>query len=355
MASLTRLVTVAGLALVTILSLSSPAAAQTAPSSETNHAACYRSILEADDLYCLTRFELPDSISDGVSDAWCAELVNQDGCDGTPADPVEPTSLPQNTVFITLYDNCAADDCSAGNLLNVSRVPRIGFGVGGSYMVPGHGVTWADGDVALCLESSDDPAVFGTSSIDCLPVFWNSGENTVSVQRALLGADMVDQVRAVGIEQAKPTSEYVQNNLINSNGKVFALEALSNADRILDVFSSGAAAVVIPGNTPAAGSTVQAQINSSTSAVQTAKTNFGASLGISGDATGVIVSMILVFLMFLFAYGFSRNLMISLVISVSFSSVFVIFGFLPFQVLAVFIAILALPAAVKIVKVVTSD
>lgn len=355
MSLLTRLV-VSVLMLTVVLSLPETASAQTAPSTQMDHAACYRSIIDGNDLFCLARYELPDSISDGVSDAWCAELVNQDGCDGTPADPTEPTSIPNNTVFLTLYDGCVLGDCASGTILNISRIPRINYGLAGSYLVAGHSVTWGDSDIHLCVESSDDPLVFGTPSIDCIPVVWNTNANDTAVQRDNLGADMVDQVRAVGILEAQPTIAYVANNRINSDGKVFAIEALSNADRILgSYFTEGTSFVTIPGTTPVAGSTVQANINSSTSAVQTAKNNFGASLGISGDGVGVLISIIIIFSLFIILLRFGVNLVFALIGSVSAAPVLVVYGILPFQIAAVLIVVLALPAAVKLVRTVTQQ
>lgn len=338
-----------------IASSNAPASAQVAPSISVDHAACYRSIVDDDDLFCLGRYELPESVADGVSDAWCAELVNQDGCDGTPADPTEPTSLPPNTVFITLYDGCTAGDCSAGTILNVSRVPRIGTGLGGSYMTAGHTVTWGDTDTHLCLESSDDPAVFATTTIDCIPVFWNGAANVTADQREALGEDMVTQVLAIGILDSLPSNAYVQNGLINGSGKTFALEALDNADRLLDVFAEKASLVALPGLTPVANSTVQASINASTANVQAAKTDFGNNvLGISADGTGVLISLVVTIAIFVLVLSIGKNIVFALISAMSAASVMVVFGFLPFQVMAVLIVLLALPAAYRVVRTVSA-
>lgn len=339
------------IALLTVSAGSSLAQAQTAPSLEVDHAACYRSIIDADDLFCLARYELPDSISDGVSDAWCAELVDQDGCALTPAAPTAPTSLPVNSVFLTLYDGCTAGDCSAGTILNVSRVPRIGFALGGSYVNAGHTITWADTDVHLCVESSEDDYI--TGAIDCLPVFWNTSENTTEAQREVLGADMVEQIRAIGFLESESTTKYVENNLINATGKTFAVEALEQADRLLDVFSEGATRVAIPGFTPSAGTSLQSSIDTDTSAVQLAKTNFGNLFGLSGDAVGVLLSVAIVLVLFVLFSIFGGNLVFALVTSVSAATFLVLFGLLPFQVFGVLIVILALAASVKVVRVVT--
>lgn len=325
--------------------------AQTAPTLSVNHATCYEGIIDSGDLYCLARYELPNSISDGVSDAWCAELFIQTGCDGSPAIPTEPTSLPQNTAFISLYEGCTDGDCSAGTLLTVNRLPRIGFAVGGSYMSAGHTVTFGDSGVALCVEAS--ATVFSTPSIDCRNVNWSGAASTQQAQRADLGQNMVFQVLAVGIQQAKSTNFYIENNLINSVGKPLALEALPGADRFLSVFASGSTAIVI--ETAVAASTVQANINSSTTAVQNAKTNFGTAVGLGGDQVGLLLGIILVIAVTISALIFTRKLIFALVAGVSFASVLVLYGLLPFQALALLIAVLALPAAVKVIRQVTQE
>lgn len=322
-----------------------------APDLFINHASCYQGIDTAGDLYCLARYELPVSDTDGMTDEWCAELFNTSGCDTTPASPAEPTSLPQNYAFITLYSGCTLGDCSSGNLLNVTRMPRIGFSIGGSYVDAGHSITWGDTSVALCVESS--PTLYTTQTRDCQNVVWSSADSDQEAQRAALGSDMVTQVFAVGIEEARQTNYYVENNLINSTGKPIALEALANADRILDVFSSGATVVDIPEATANAGATVQASIDSSTGNTAAALDGFGTAVGTSGEIAGVLISLVITFAVFVAAAAFTRNLLFSLVAAVSFASVLVIFGFLPFQVLAVLIAILALPAGVKVMRMVS--
>jgi hypothetical protein len=322
-----------------------------APDLFINHASCYQNIGEDGDIYCLASYELPNSDSDGVSDEWCAELVNQDGCDGTPADPTEPTSLPQNYAFLTLYRDCSLNDCSAGDLLNVTRIPRIGFGLAGSYVDPGHSITYGDESVALCVESSE--TLYTSPTQDCQNAVWSEAGSAQADQRTALGEDMVLQVFGIGLLESRPFSYYVSGDLINSTGKTLALEALENADRILDVFSSGAVTIGITGPTPNAGATVQADIDSSTGNVTAAIDGFGTAIGTSGEITGVIISLIITFAIFIAGAVLTRNLIFALTGAVAFATVLVIFGFLPFQVLAVLIAILALPAGVKVVRMVS--
>lgn len=322
-----------------------------APDVFINHASCYENIGETGDLYCLARYELPDSDSDGVTDEWCAELANQDGCDGTPADPTEPTSLPQNYAFLTMYRDCTLGDCSSGDLLNVTRIPRIGYSVAGSYVDPGHSITFGDETLALCVESSS--TLYTVQAQDCQNVVWSNAASDQESQRTALGGDLVTQVLAVGIEESQPINYYITGGLINSIGKTIALEALENADRILDVFASGATTIDTGDATPNAGATVQAGIDANTTNVTAATDSFGALLGLSGEITGVLLSLLMIFGVFVVSALFTRNLIFSLVGAVSFAAVLVIFGFLPFQILAVFIAILAIPAAVKVVRTVS--
>ncbi len=325
------------------------ASTHTAPNLFVNHASCYRSIYQSDDLYCLVRYSLPVKITDiPVSpEAWCAELVNTNGCIATPVDPIEPTSLEQNTVFISLYDNCVADDCSSADLAFFGRLPRIGFSIGGIYLSAGHTITWADIDIGLCVEAS--PTAFGTTTQDCQIVLWNNDANTQLAQRNLLGADLTTQLIAVEVEQAQPANTYIERGLINSNGSVLALEALPGANLILDVFASTSLTLVIDATPTPGPLPVQTQIDTSTATVALALSEAGGVFGISGEAFGTLVSIIFILVMFILLYMIT-DIVFAAIGSTSLGTVLVLLGFLQFEVMAVFVSILALPAAVKIVR-----
>ena len=327
-----------------------------APVLASNHASCYRSVFNTDDLFCLTRYSLPTyetATPPPVSpEAWCAQLVDRTGCTDDPVEPSAPTSLPQGRAVLALYDGCSGDDCSAATLAGVARVPRIGFALGGVYLTAGHTLAWADPDVAVCIES--DPGDFDTFEQDCTPESWSSAANDQTAQRQQLGADMVEQVITLGIEQARPLNLYVNlgSQLITTAGKVFALEALPGADRILGVFASGSGSTGI-GPTPTPGQTaIEAEIATDAATVQTRLAEFGETHGTgSGEQTGLIISVVIAVVIFLGSLALTRgSIVFASFGTMCFLPVLTALGVLPFEALAVMIAVLALPAGVTVVR-----
>lgn len=274
---------VVGLALTWITS-PDPASAQTDPAPDINQSfvACYRSIVQADDLFCLTRFELPTHTTDTpVSpEAWCALLVDTDGCIDDPVDPTNPTSLTSGAAYITLYDGAT--------LLGQAQAQRIGHTIGGLYFPAGHGITWANGDVTGCVESSD--TLFTTSSEDCIPVFWNTEANTTAAQLAKLSADLVAQMSALEtVDELVPAGGYVVSNKITPAGRDLALEALN----VMDVILTGAfQSAAVPGitdsfATPSSELPLQTSINATATAVAGGFQGVGTSFGIPAGAVGL--------------------------------------------------------------------
>lgn len=291
------------LALVLIITVSvSPRAAATggpAPTLVTNSASCYRNIIEDGDIYCLMRYELPTFVTATPppisAEAWCAELVDQDGCTADPVEPTNETSLITAAAFVSLYQNCGVD-CSTGTLESQVRVPRINHALGGAYLAPGHAVTWGDITVNGCVESST--TLFTVASRDCLPVVWNAAAVDEAAQRAQLGSDLLSNLISVQTNRNLPLFSYVSNNLITSAGRILSVEALSVMDQLIPErfqaasFGSQDAAFATPTGTLA----LQDSLDTKASAAEitTAFSNLGTSvLGISGGAMSTIL-----FLMF---------------------------------------------------------
>lgn len=275
----------AALILITSSSLvfGGTASAQTDPAPELfiNSAACYRSLIQADDLFCLERFQLPSNETESpvAAELWCQYLVDQSGCTGQPVEPSAPYSLTPGTAYITVYQGTTP--------LGQIQVPRIGYSVGGIYFAAGHGITWGDTTVTACMESS--VSYFTTFEQSCQPVLWNTAANTQSAQRAQLGSDL--KIQFVNLEAEDPLiapNGYVVNSLINAEGRTLALEALNVMDRILpNTFQTeSTTAITDPFATPSSSLQLQQDIDATAVAFKTALSDTGTSLGLPGDAIG---------------------------------------------------------------------
>lgn len=271
------------LALTTVFS-SGIASAQTDPAPDINQSfvACYRSIVQTDDLFCLTRFELPTHLTEApvAPEAWCALLVDTDGCIADPVDPTNPTSITSGAAYITLYDNAT--------LLGQAQVQRIGHTIGGLYFPAGHNITWADGNITGCVQSSD--TLFTTTTEDCIPVFWNTSANTTAAQLAKLSGDLVAQMAALEtVDELIPAGGYVVSNKITPAGRDIALEALN----VMDVILTGAfQSAAVPGitdsfATPETELPLQTSVNATATAVAGGFQGVGTSFGVPAGAVGL--------------------------------------------------------------------
>ncbi len=141
-----------------------------APTLSTDQADCFRNVVSDGDIFCLIRYDLPTFVTATPppvsAEAWCAELVDQDGCTADPVEPTNETSQITDSAFVTLYQNCGVD-CSTGTLESQVRTPRINFALGGAYLAPGHAVTFGDPTVNGCVQSST--TLFTVASISCIP------------------------------------------------------------------------------------------------------------------------------------------------------------------------------------------
>ena len=221
-------------ALAVMFPLASTAHAQSpGPTLTANEATCYQNLVETGDLYCQLRYELPTFTTvpppPATPEAWCAELVDQDGCIADPVEPTNETSLITDAAFVTLYQNCGVD-CTTGTLENQVRVPRINHALGGAYLSPGHAITFGDTTVNQCVESS--ASLFSPRSQSCIAVVWNIAPSDTTSQRTQYGTDLVAQLRNIETNRNLALNSYVSNNLITSGGRILAIEGLSVSDQI---------------------------------------------------------------------------------------------------------------------------
>lgn len=240
------------------------AQAQTAPTLSIDSAFAFRNIAQTGDILVIARYQLPFSISDGASDAWCAYLEDQTGCDGTPAVPEAPDTLLPQTASVTFYSDCVATDCSAATLLEYSdQLPRIDYALAGAYFPAGNELTWADSSYAICIESN--AVTFLTANEqECLNPVWSTAASDQASQREDLGDRLVIEIENLRLDRADPALSYVNGaNLITDNGRVFALEAFGVMAQIIpERFQAAAAPVATPYATPSSGSALQSSLDS---------------------------------------------------------------------------------------------
>lgn len=282
-----------------------------APTLNTNSANCFQNIVEDGDIYCLMRYELPTFVTatpPPISpEAWCAELVDQDGCTADPVEPSNETSLITGAAFVTLYQNCGVD-CTTGTLESQVRTPRINHALGGAYLAPGHAVTFGDVTVNGCVESST--TLFTVASQDCIPVTWSVATSDQASQRTALGTQLAGDLVSIESNRNLSLFSYVSNNLITSAGRILSVEALSVMDQIIPErfqaasFDSQDEAFATPTGSLALQDSLDAKAGAAD--ISTAFDNLGTSvLGISGGAMATI--LFLMFAVASFAWFHSKT------------------------------------------------
>jgi len=327
-----------------------------APELEMNQASCYRQLVQTGDIFCLTRFELPTfettTPPPGSPEAWCALLNNVAGCTDDPVEPTEPTSLIQNLAFTTMYDNCTPS-CESADLVQQLLVPRIDHGLGGVYLTPGHGITFGDTDVSVCVESSRTH--FTTFEQDCLPVSWNADDNTEEAQRRRFGIDLLIMMLALERDRLEPLNTFIRNNQITAEGTVFALEALSIADQITDVFVTSATPLFTSSfATPTGPLPLQTNIDATATAITGVYTGIGGLIANNNqrEIGGLLIFVVLGLMAFFAAFKLTggNDFVWPSIAFVSFMALGVPAGAIPLQWLAIFMVVLAMPAVVYVVR-----
>lgn len=217
-----------------------------------NRAFANRNIIQdasGGDLVFLMRYELPISDSDGVSDAWCQYLLDDDGCDLTPAAPTDPTSLPNGYAFGRLVRT------STGATVAEQTIQRIDHSLLVIYVGVGHGLTWGDTDLQLCVESAAEPT-FDSEASNCSTIDWSTAESDMTAQREDLGDNLVTVMRELELERSVNFGTFVSNGgLISPSGQVFTREQQIPLERIVpDIFATGGSPIgTDPFSTPTGG------------------------------------------------------------------------------------------------------
>ena len=267
-----------------------------APTLNTNSVNCYRNIIDAGDLYCLIRYELPTFTTGtpppGSPEAWCAELIDQDGCITDPVEPTNETSVIQDAAFVTLYQNCGVD-CTTGTLEHQGRIPRINHALGGAYLSAGHAVTWDDPTVNGCVESSS--TLYTVQSQSCFAVVWHTAATDLESQRTVLGTALVGDLRSIESARGLQIGSLVTgSNLVSIAGRELAKEALSVMDQIVpERFQAASAAAIVTGYaTPTGDTALQTDLDTTASGTDlvAAFADLGNTLaGLSGGAMATIM------------------------------------------------------------------
>ena len=255
-----------------------------APTVAVAELRAYRNVVQTGDLFFLVRYELslqltafPTPVT--TPEAWCQYLRTQTGCTGSAASPTDPTSLQPNYALASLYSSCNTD-CSTGTLEQQEQPPRVGHGLAGFYVSPGHTLTWGSTAMRGCIEASS--AVFAPSARSCTSVNWNTAASTASAQLTQLGGDLRTVLRTLEPLRAVPRNTYVSNNLVTTAGRVLAYEALPGLERLIPTYFQAASQAAGPGfatPNPATPLALQQRLDATATA-----TAFGATLGATGSA-----------------------------------------------------------------------
>lgn len=255
-----------------MLGSSSPVYAAASPDVEISEAQAYRSLNEPGDLFILIRYELP--LGDGGAGTWCVLLNNDDGCGDTPPAPSEPTSLPQGLVFLSFLTSGFDGDLEAR-----VQPPRIDHALGGLYFGPGHGFTWEDADIRICVESSD--TAFAPRAKVCMPPSWIAGDGPLdptpgtTAARDALATNLRQMMLNVQAERLFPLGSLVSSaGKITTAGRIFATEAFPIMDRVIpDAFQTGSSQIITGDYTPV----------TADSALQVAVDAVGQTSGVAAD------------------------------------------------------------------------
>lgn len=319
---------------------------------DISNVTCFRNIYETGDLFCGLLYELPVKNNESVlpistPEAWCAELINTNGCTGDLIEPSEPTSLINNAAFFKIYDDTT--------LLGVNQIPRVGVSVGSVYLTNGHGVTWADANINVCLENN--PNIYDNTLDECINVIWNGVADTQAANREALGNWLISAITAIGINESRSFNYYITNGKINTNGLTRALEAVPNATKILgDIFTTSNTVISIPTvitGTPG----VNSGISAANPNVASASDDLSGTLITtnSADIFRVIMGILLCLAAFLFIFYFTKPdyiwpgfALMSMAWTVS------LFDLFPVEIPAVITGIMAIIATPKIVKMVVA-
>lgn len=335
------------LALAPVFMWANPAEATSHASPEVfaNASQCNRSIVEPNDLLCQIRYELPQSISDGVSDAWCAELNNPNGCASTPANPTEPTSMPTGKARIALWQNCGAT-CATGSIIAIRDVPRIWHGISAIYVPESAGVTWADSTIRMCVESV--PGAFTTDEQACISPAWSTASNTTTAQRDDAGDSLVTNLTNLQSLRLQALNTYVSNGLITEAGTLFAKEMLESAVILFPGVFKVSATLLNQGLPGTGSSQLNADINATAVSYRQAFDDFGEIITPTGGAEigGLILFGTLGLITFILIYMRTQEFIWPSIGIAAWGLFGVAAGGVDSSVIFVYVVMLAMPALV---------
>ena len=301
--------------------------AVTAPNISVTAPICYRNLIYDGDIYCQSIYQLPtfttSSPPPANPEAWSQYLADQTGTSlatglttGARVDPVEATSLLTDHAFVQVYRNYSAGvgtlPAASSILENTRRIARVDYALTGLYMSTGNALTWGDTSTALCVISSDDPAIFTVQSGDCELVQWNSASSDQESQRAQLGLDTLNNLLTLESLRSVSNNSYVVGEKISSSGRIFVLEALAVMDEVIPGYfqASGGQSITTPYETPTGSNALQTNLDTdaATTGLPLAFTNMGNNVfGISGGAMATIIFVFFGLLIFIILFSFTKE------------------------------------------------
>ena len=252
------------------------------------------------------RYELPISIAPSVSDAWCALLSDQDGCDGDPAAPTAPTSLSSSIAFLRLRNTG-----SSPALLAEQSIKRIDHSMSVLYLGIGHGITFADPDIEICLETVNGP-LLTVESTACTTPSWSAALSSGDAQRTDLGVTLTSILREMEQERDISFGSFVNNGgLITQSGQVFTKEQLIPLEQIVPaVFQAGANLIGVDYLTPLADSNLSGVLATAAATTTVQQAFEGASrefAGMSGDTVATFWMFAGAAFIAAIVFGITRN------------------------------------------------
>lgn len=259
------------------------------PNIFMNRADAQRNIIDPNsggDLVFSVRYELPKSTTPGVSDAWCVILTDQTGCDQDPAAPTVPTSLSSGIVFLRLR-NVGISPA----LIAEQSIKRIDHSLAVLYLGIGHGVTFADPDIRICIETINGP-LLTVESTSCTVPSWSTSASDGVTQRSDLGVSITSIMRELEQERDVSFGLFLSNaGLITQTGQVFTKEQLIPLEQIIpQVFQAGASQLGENYLTPLADSSLSTDLATAASTSTVGESLEGAAQEFAGMAGSTVAT-----------------------------------------------------------------
>lgn len=332
-----------------------PAFAAAAPDVFLYRAYAQRNIVSTGDIVLTARYQLPTYTGaiPVAAEEWCAQLVDTAGCTTDPVEPEAPTSLANGLAFVRLRS------VSTGANRGEQQIKRIGHGIIFLYIGVGHGLTWGDTDLELCIESgasdkSGNP--FSPTSESCTAgIDWSPEDSDTSEQRDDWGQAILSIMRELEQENSVAYGTYVTNNSkVTVLGQVFTREQIIPAEKLVPtVFATGASALVSSAYaTPLATERALTQRLAATAtasttgqAIEGASTEF---VGLRGNTSAAFIMVLIGFVAAGAAGGASRNAFVGGVAFFAGPIIGVFLNAPPVHVLIAVLFVLSIPLALLI-------